>query len=326
MISSSSSAQSPEGSQGLLSAFEHPAPPFLYPVPESEPRSRSELQEQFRLERWLARRLRSASAEQRRKLYPRVYDELFQNLKTLRQGASAEESVPQPAPDDAALGLQEALLEPWLNPSVRFLEVGAGDGALGRRLAPQVREAIVLDASIERLESKDPSSDPPNLRRVVAPALSGVIPPRSVDLIFSCHFIEHLHPEDAEEHFREALDTLVPGGRYVIVTPNALWGPHDISRYFSSEPLGLHLREYTHRALGGVLRSCGFTDVQPIGVKSSSTLKLHPLPRFLVFPTERVLDRLPLSWRRYAIQLLANKYREPLRPLEQVLLVATRPQ
>ncbi|MEO1366456.1 MAG: hypothetical protein AAFX50_04730, partial [Acidobacteriota bacterium] len=44
-----------------------------------------------------------------------------------------------------------------------------------------------------------------------------------------------------------------------------LLGPHDISAYFADEPLGFHLREYSHGDLHREARRAGFVDTVAVG-------------------------------------------------------------
>jgi hypothetical protein len=55
---------------------------------------------------------------------------------------------------------------------------------------------------------------------------------------------------------------LKPGGRYLVVTPNRLSGPHDISRAFDDVARGFHLKEYTYGELSRALRQAGFRRVR----------------------------------------------------------------
>ena len=52
---------------------------------------------------------------------------------------------------------------------------------------------------------------------------------------------------------------LRPRGRYIFATPHRFSGPHDISRYFSDEPRGFHLKEWTYGELAKVAAAAGFS-------------------------------------------------------------------
>jgi hypothetical protein len=74
--------------------------------------------------------------------------------------------------------------------------------------------------------------------------------------------MEHLHPEDAREQLRNIYRSLAPGGIYVCITPNRMYGPCDISKYFDEIATGFHLREYTAREMRQLLIGAGFADVR----------------------------------------------------------------
>jgi SAM-dependent methyltransferase len=82
--------------------------------------------------------------------------------------------------------------------------------------------------------------------------------PRSIDVIFSDHFIEHLLWEDIELHFATVHRILRPGGVYLFRVPHAYLGPHDISKYFARTAQGFHLHECSYSEIEGVVRKQGF--------------------------------------------------------------------
>ena len=127
--------------------------------------------------------------------------------------------------------------------------------------------------------------------------------------------MEHLHPDDAQEQLRNIHAALAPGGAYVCLTPNRLTGPHDISRAFSQEPEGSHLKEYTVTELEALFLANGFRRVAAYArVKDLCfrvPLGLDPRPG-------SILHRVPVARRR----ALANRW--PLRRLLAAALVATK--
>ena len=103
------------------------------------------------------------------------------------------------------------------------------------------------------------------------------------------------------------------------MTPNRLYGPHDISRYFSDRPLGFHLREYTHLELAAEMRRADYRRVLPI-VGFGEVPARGGWGR--VAAAERVLDSLPNRFRRWLLERAPRQ--APFRPLEQVKLVGCR--
>ncbi|MEE4273841.1 MAG: methyltransferase domain-containing protein [Thermoanaerobaculales bacterium] len=262
------------------------------------------LRAHFEIERELADRLRNAGRDRRKTLYREVYDELFERVELVGNAEAQQSQV----------GLLLELLGPFLDGVSSFLEVGAGACELSLELAPRVDRVWAVDAVDPGIESP-----PQGFTFVPSHRLASVVPASSVDLALSCHTIEHLHPDDLRDHLWEVRNALAPGGAYVIVTPNRLYGPHDISRYFSDVPLGFHLREYTHTELAAELTAAGFARVRLIGGVGEAP---KPGTAWKVRIAEAVLDVLPAGWRR---RLLNRAPRSaPFRPLEQVKLVGTR--
>jgi len=261
------------------------------------------LRRHFAIERELANRLRTASDECRPSLYVEVYKELFRRVE-MPGNAQAQQA-------QVALLLQ--LVEPFLDDDSTFLEVGAGSCDLSIALAQQLPRVLAVDAVEPRI---DLGLLPESFSFIPSMRLRGSIPPASVDVALSCHFVEHLHPHDLSGHLREVWDLLAEGGCYIIVTPNRIYGPHDISRHFSETAQGLHLCEYTHTDLVQHLLREGFSDVRVIR-------QVGEVPRsgglFVIGLVERIVDALPGGWRR---ALTARAPRQaPFRPLEQVKLV-----
>jgi len=285
-----------------------------HPVPAHEVRSLEQLREQFAVERELAERLMKASRQERRTLYSAVYDEFFHRLPHLPQHALKED----PQAKQELVALQSALLETFLSPEATFVEIGSGDCSLALHLASRVRAVTVVEASREITAGL---ALPSNFTLEIAQAPPYGIATASVSLAFSCHFIEHLHPEDALEHLLEVHRILQPGGLYVCVTPNRIYGPHDVSRYFVDTPQGLHLKEYTHRDLSRLLKRAGFRkQARLAGIAQPSERKpLLPATAF-----EGIASALPSRLRRPLLARVSRDRQAPFRPLEQVIIVAER--
>ena len=73
--------------------------------------------------------------------------------------------------------------------------------------------------------------------------------------------MEHLHPDDACNQLNNIYSVLKSGGKYICITPNSFYGPHDISKYFDDVATGFHLKEYTITELSKLFREAGFSRV-----------------------------------------------------------------
>lgn len=274
------------------------------PIPPWEHRSIDELRRQFDIERELAQRLRDAA--DRGGLYSSVYEEFLRRVPHYREEQHDQAAM------DALVALQLRLLDPFLASRPRFLEVGGAGGALTSELSRRLPRVIAIEAAAPD------TAPPPNVEVIVTDSPPYPLPDGCVDLAFSSHVIEHLVPADAFFHLREMRRLLAPYGQYVCVTPNRLWGPHDVSRYFTDRPEGLHLREYTHNALIRLMKKAGFQSCRAIArLGTTGDRPSHLVTRSV----EALLAPVPPAQRRSLLQKLSRGRAEPLRFLEQVIVV-----
>lgn len=272
-----------------------------------DPRPMDRIKVHYDLERRLADRLRDSDVETRKVLYTQLYDELFDSLPDHpRFFRRQSEHLP-------SLRKQLNLLRPMVRRSDVFLEVGAGDCRLSFAIAPHVRRAIAVDVSDK---VHDPDDAPANFEFVKSNGLDLGVPPGSIDFVYSNQLMEHLHVDDAKQQLLNIHETLRPGGRYYCITPNAVSGPHDVSRYFDETPHGFHMKEYRYRELVDLFKSAGFSKVSV--VLAGAGRKLATVPPFATTPFETVLVQLPWGLR----QRIARS--KPFRIFLGIKLVATK--
>lgn len=258
-----------------------------------ETRTEEQLRQHFEVERELADRLRNADKDTRLKLYQSVYDELFQRVPHHPQLTRRED------PEDHAWAIarQVRLLSRFLGPESIFLEVGAGTCALTSSVASLVDRAYAVDVSAEITRGLDL---PPNVELLISDGRSIPLPDGAVDVAYSNNLMEHLHPSDAVEQLQEIYRALRQNGVYVCLTPNRIGGPHDISRFFTNEATGFHLKEYTVGELARLFREAGFRKVSAyVGGRGRYF-------RSPVFPIELVEAALPRLLGRFTKRATQN--------------------
>lgn len=282
------------------------------PIPKTEVRSADLLRQHYEIEKELANRLRRSSKQERTHLYSEVYDEFFAKLTHLPQNAE------NTAARSRQVSLEAQALELFLTKDSVFLEIGAGDCALAVHLADKVHRSYAIEASVQATKNLQSQED---FELILTDSLSLPFADASIDVAYSCHFLEHLHPDDAYEHAAEVRRVLRSGGVYLCVTPNRLWGPHDISRYFDDTPTGFHLREYTHADLSQLFLRADFASTKVLcGV--GQTPRVSSGWRYAL--AERVLDLFPIALRRQVMALLLGNGQAPFRKLEQVAVLACK--
>jgi SAM-dependent methyltransferase len=248
------------------------------------------LRRHYEIERALAARLRDAPAQERRTLYGTVYDELFRAVPDHPQNRWKADAARR----EADVAEQVALACSFLPPGGVYVELGAGDEAVARGVARRAAQVYAVEVS-EEIGRDAPR--PANVARVLSDGTSVPVPPAGAHVAFSNQLMEHLHPDDALAQLRQVAAALAPGGVYVCITPNALSGPHDISKFFDADPTGFHLREYTNRQLRGLLRAAGFGRVRGF-IRLRGRTVVYPLAWPIALET--VLARCGTAGRRLA--------------------------
>jgi len=111
--------------------------------------------------------------------------------------------------------IYEATVRRHLRPDTRLLDLGCGRGGLVELLHDRVALAVGADPDLPSLREHRV----PSLPRVVARAEALPFASESFDLVIASWVLEHLTaPEQALD---EIARLLVPGGRFVFLTPNA---------------------------------------------------------------------------------------------------------
>jgi SAM-dependent methyltransferase len=251
-------------------------------------RSIEQIRRHYEVEKLLAQRLRSATKEERKRLYATVYAELYERVPDhpqLRRALDAEAQA-------RSTWLQLQFLDRFLRPDTTFLELGPGDCHLSFTVASRVKKVYAVDVCFDAALT---ATRPPNVELVPSDGSSVDVPAKSVDVAYSNQLMEHLHPADAAEHARNIHRALVQGGTYICITPHRFMGPCDISRHFDKVATGLHLKEYTHWELRELFRRAGFsrTDSWP-GARG----RYVAIPAWVVGTCEQLLRPLPYGLRR----------------------------
>lgn len=215
-------------------------------------RSYEELYNHYLVEKTIAEKLNNSTKEERKKIYPNMYDELFRkvpNHPRLKRSRDAELSK-------NAIHNNFSLIKRYLTKSKIVAEFGSGDCKFLYSISEYCKYVYGIDISDQR----DPSDKPPkNFKLIIYDGFEiNEINKNSIDIIISDQLIEHLHPDDSEHHFSLVYTLLKNNGKYIIRTPHSITGPHDISKYFSNTPQGFHLKEWSYTEIIQSLKSSGY--------------------------------------------------------------------
>ncbi len=271
----------------------------------NDPRTLEELRSHYELEKRLASRLRQAPRSERLRLYSELYNELYRSVPFLKTNPATT--------DPGHIRSTLRLLKPFLGQDKTFLEIGAGNLAVSRALAPYTNHILALDVSNEFALALGPI--PTNVQLVISNGLDIPIPTYTVDVAYSSQLMEHLHPDDALEQLKNIYNSLKMGGKYICNTPHRYNGPHDVSRSFETEANGFHLKEYTNHELRDLMRRVGFRHIYSLtGAKGF----VIPFPVGALTLLERLITRLPSAWQKPFSRFL------PIKILLGIRLVAVK--
>ena len=257
------------------------------------------------MERWeqleleYAERLRTSSREERKALYAEAYSVVSEQ---------AIKSLPDD-PGKRTAGTSRTLVRALIRRCQKnetVLEIGCGRGYTCLGLAPYVKEIVGVDVSEPVLEEarellKKNHITNAKIQKISGDGLTENLETEFFDKVISIDVYEHLHPDDAEGHLRDVYELLKPGGKYIIVTPNQLTGPHDFTRRVfpdAKKALGFHLNETSATELVEKMKMAGFSKFQIV------------LPFIIKFP---IVDRInyPISLQYW----LEQKYLRTKRPV-----------
>lgn len=191
------------------------------------------------------------------------------------------------------------LQQPWLNGD-SALQLGLGNGALARQLAPHFQEFTVVEGS-PAIVADFPQ--PPAHCRVVTSYFEHFTPPTPVARIFGNHILEHV--DDPVSILRRTRDWLAPEGRALFTVPNAgsLHRRIGVELGLLSTPNSLnaqdrrlgHRRVYTAAEFQADLETSGYIVEQLSGymLKVVSNAQMKSWPRDLIDATYRTSLTLP---------------------------------
>ncbi len=258
-------------------------------------RSFEQIKNHYLVEKSIAKRLKEASHEERKLIYATMYEELFSKVPDhprLTRRESKQLTV-------RANKDKFSILSRFLNKSNVFVEFAPGDCKFAMKVAKLVKYAYGIDISDQR----NPLDNvPENFKLIVYDGYNlDEIESNSIDIVFSDQLIEHFHPENTKLHFELVHRILKPGGKYIFRTPHALTGPHDISRYFSDEPEGFHLKEWIYIEIITMLMDLGYSTFCTRWRKKGIDIRM-PYRYFTVL--EQTLGLIPKRYIRFIAKYL----------------------
>jgi SAM-dependent methyltransferase len=161
------------------------------------------------------------------------------------QSAAQYASVIENPTRDAWQKPHEVLMALKLRPDETIADIGAGSGYFARRFAHHAGKVYAVDID-ERLLEMVRSAGSGKIETVLAAEDNPKLPADSVDTVFICNVLHHIHNRGA--YYRKLAAALRPGGRIVIVDFHKRPLP-------VGPPPGMKL---TEEEVAGELRAAGF--------------------------------------------------------------------
>lgn len=224
------------------------------------------LAEAFKLENHYHKLLVNEQSSKKREA---LYDEFYSNLlqfygRTAKEDDSLENRI---ATKDPQVTLFEKEL---IGKSI--IDFGCGEGYFLMNIQKKIpyKKLTGVDVFIP-----DTLKNHPQIQFIA----SGIInfkTEEKFELAFSDNVIEHLSPLDLMDHLRSVYESLVPGGKFILVMPNRLFGPMDVTRILDNSSSGRiqaqggHLNESTYHEMVSALSKTGFINFETV----------LPIPKF----------------------------------------------
>jgi len=165
------------------------------------------------------------------------------------------------------------------------LDVGCGNGQFLRSVHAKLKHGKLVGIDISPVVLPDKHD---NLTFMQGNVIDFSLEDK-FDVVFSDNVIEHIALPDLPVHLQSIRNALVPGGTLIIIAPNRLFGPHDVTNIIDStctnqiEALGGHLHETTYIELISILKDHGFSSFKttiPLALIAYCFPNIRISPRF----------------------------------------------
>jgi 2-polyprenyl-3-methyl-5-hydroxy-6-metoxy-1,4-benzoquinol methylase len=209
------------------------------------------------------------------------------------------------------------------HPGGKALDVGCGSGNLVAELRKRGWDAEGMDVDSNAVEAARARGLPVRLGHFDTTD----IPDETFDAVTLRHVVEHVH--DPGKLLGECLRVLRPGGRMVIVTPNA---GSLLLRTYGRDWIGFdlprHLIVFTRTALDGLVSAAGFVTERSVTAVTGANVAAVAARALRRSGRHDIRRRAPLGERVRAelVQLwVALRMRRDAGLGEEIVVVATRP-
>jgi SAM-dependent methyltransferase len=183
----------------------------------------------------------------------RMYEEVYSLVHPLYQPAGSPPTRPRSKDERVRFFRRE--LE-----GKSVLDLGCGTGQFLMSVAKLLDHGrlVGIDVSVHELPK-----DHPSIRFIAADIIRFEVDEK-FDVVFSDQVMEHIAPADLHDHLVSIRRALVDGGALIVMMPNRLFGPSDVTgivdfTHTNRVPAcGTHLNESTYSEMIPLLKEHGF--------------------------------------------------------------------
>lgn len=282
-----------------------------YGIPNDAHLSEDNILNHWKLEKELTQKLLSSNSENRWEVFEHCYTTLYSELDWLNK-FNHTNTIIEPV----------SIYASWSDligvPPKTIYEVGSGRGELISYLASLGHKCKATEITRER-GKKHVVNGQIKIDWGISDGihLSQFEQNNTYDIVISNQVVEHMHPDDLVEHFKNTLAILKPGGKYIVCIPHVWHGPADISAVFKyNKAVGMHLKEYTNFEIYFKLKLAGYAKVESAFISPKSVTKNLASPNktksyfyYLVYLIilERLFMILPRPFVTYKVKLFAKQ-------------------
>lgn len=255
----------------------------------------------FEIERVFHQRLLSeASPLARRSLYERVYKQVFEIY-----GFDFELDITQQSsPKDSTVA---TLIQELRGASILDVGCGKGDFLLSCARLVKPKKLVGVDVFVRNLKI------PEKRLQFVQDDIVDFDLGEEFDVVMSDNVFEHIASQDTESFLSSLYRAMRPGGTLILLTPNRLFGPWDVTRILDDSysgktaAQGTHVNETTYGELLALLSQQGFRRFRTIDPRARAIPRLrgrrYPARVFaLIEKMTHVVKRLQTMEKRNRLQ------------------------
>ncbi len=150
-----------------------------------------------------------------------------------------------------------------------ILDVGCGSGTFLKSVEANLKHKRLVGMDILRSNSWNSPKQPEDIEFIQGNVIDFDIDYK-FEVAFSDNVIEHIAPKDLPTHLQSLKNALMQGGKLILISPNRLFGPSDVTVVLDCtntnrvEAVGTHLNEMSYTEITPILKDYGFSSCKTV--------------------------------------------------------------